>query len=278
MDGTWLNFSFASVRALPFSSWSQLLALAGGIAAVMILGVGAMRLITRPIESLASAAEELGRGARPRRRAGSRPQRGAPGGARLQPHASSHPPHDRGPHPDDRRDLARPAHADHAPAPARRVRRGCGGAAEDAGRPRPDGGDHQVDARLRARGCRYRADLAGRSARAAAGGGGEPSAGQARDERTVHPARAAGCAAALLQQPGGERDPLRRQRRRSRSASCPTRSRSPSTMPAPASRKIASRTSSARSCGWRNRATAIPAVPASASPSRAASYWRMAGP
>jgi signal transduction histidine kinase len=65
MDGTWLNFSFASVRTLPFSSWSQLLALAGGIAAVMILGVGAVRLITRPIESLASAAEELGRGARP---------------------------------------------------------------------------------------------------------------------------------------------------------------------------------------------------------------------
>ena len=65
MDGTWLNFSFASVKTLPFSSWSQLLALAGGIAAVMILGVGAMRLITRPIESLASAAEELGRGARP---------------------------------------------------------------------------------------------------------------------------------------------------------------------------------------------------------------------
>lgn len=65
MDGTWLNFSFASVKTLPFSSWSQLLALAAGIAAVMILGVGAMRLITRPIESLASAAEELGRGARP---------------------------------------------------------------------------------------------------------------------------------------------------------------------------------------------------------------------
>jgi len=66
VDGTWLNFSFASVKTLPFSSWSQLLALAGGIAAVMILGVGAMRLITRPIESLASAAEELGRGDRPR--------------------------------------------------------------------------------------------------------------------------------------------------------------------------------------------------------------------
>ena len=65
VDGTWLNFSFASVKTLPFSSWSQLLALAGGIAAVMILGVGAVRLITRPIESLASAAEELGRGARP---------------------------------------------------------------------------------------------------------------------------------------------------------------------------------------------------------------------
>lgn len=65
VDGTWLNFSFASVKTLPFSSWSQLLALIGGIAAVMILGIGAMRLVTRPIESLASAAEELGRGARP---------------------------------------------------------------------------------------------------------------------------------------------------------------------------------------------------------------------
>jgi len=65
MDGSWLNFSFASVRSLPFSSWSHLLALAAGIAAVMVLGVGAMRLITRPIESLATAAEELGRGAQP---------------------------------------------------------------------------------------------------------------------------------------------------------------------------------------------------------------------
>ena len=66
MDGTWLNFSFASVQSLPFSSWSQLLALAAGIVAVMALGIAAMRLITRPIVSLASAAEELGRGARPK--------------------------------------------------------------------------------------------------------------------------------------------------------------------------------------------------------------------
>jgi len=65
MDRTWLNFSFASVKSLPFSSWSHLLALAAGIIAVMVLGIGAMRLITRPIESLANAAEELGRGARP---------------------------------------------------------------------------------------------------------------------------------------------------------------------------------------------------------------------
>jgi signal transduction histidine kinase len=65
MDGTWLNFSFASVESLPFSSWSHLLALAAGIVAVMALGIAAMRLITRPIESLASAAEELGRGAKP---------------------------------------------------------------------------------------------------------------------------------------------------------------------------------------------------------------------
>ena len=65
MDGSWLNFSFSSVKSLPFSSWSHLLALAAGVAAVMVLGVGAVRLITRPIESLATAAEQLGRGARP---------------------------------------------------------------------------------------------------------------------------------------------------------------------------------------------------------------------
>ncbi|HEV8389725.1 MAG TPA: ATP-binding protein [Dongiaceae bacterium] len=65
MDGSWLNFSFASVKGLPFSSWSQLLALAAGLVAVVVLGVGAGRLITRPIESLTTAAEELGRGARP---------------------------------------------------------------------------------------------------------------------------------------------------------------------------------------------------------------------
>lgn len=65
MDGSWLNFTFASVKTLPFSSWSHLLLLAAGIGAVMALGVGAMRLITRPIESLATAAEDLGRGARP---------------------------------------------------------------------------------------------------------------------------------------------------------------------------------------------------------------------
>jgi signal transduction histidine kinase len=65
MDGTWLNFSFASVKTLPLSSWSHLLALAVGIVAVMALGVGAMRLITQPIGRLANAAEELGRGARP---------------------------------------------------------------------------------------------------------------------------------------------------------------------------------------------------------------------
>ncbi|MEZ5831154.1 MAG: ATP-binding protein [Dongiaceae bacterium] len=65
LDGTWLNFSFASVRTLPFSSWSHLVALGIGIAAVIVLGIGALRLITRPIESLATAAEELGRGARP---------------------------------------------------------------------------------------------------------------------------------------------------------------------------------------------------------------------
>jgi signal transduction histidine kinase len=65
LDGTWLNFSFASVETLPFSSWSHLLALAAAIVAVMALGIAAMRAITRPIESLATAAEELGRGAKP---------------------------------------------------------------------------------------------------------------------------------------------------------------------------------------------------------------------
>ena len=65
MDGTWLNFSFASVNSLPFSSLSHLFLLAMAMAAVMVLGIGALRLITRPIESLANAAEELGLGAKP---------------------------------------------------------------------------------------------------------------------------------------------------------------------------------------------------------------------
>jgi signal transduction histidine kinase len=65
MDGTWLNFSFASVNSLPFSSWSHLFLLAMAMFAVMVLGIGALRLITRPIESLANAAEELGLGAKP---------------------------------------------------------------------------------------------------------------------------------------------------------------------------------------------------------------------
>jgi signal transduction histidine kinase len=65
MDGSWLNFSFASVRSLPLSSWPQLLALVAGIIAVMTLGIAALRVITRPIASLANAAEELGLGAKP---------------------------------------------------------------------------------------------------------------------------------------------------------------------------------------------------------------------
>jgi signal transduction histidine kinase len=65
MDSSWLNFSFASVRSLPLSSWPQLLALVAGIIAVMTFGIAAMRVITRPIASLASAAEELGVGAKP---------------------------------------------------------------------------------------------------------------------------------------------------------------------------------------------------------------------
>ncbi len=65
MDGTWLNFGFASVRRLPLSSVSHLLILGLGISALLIFGVAAMRLITRPIDRLATAAEELGRGGQP---------------------------------------------------------------------------------------------------------------------------------------------------------------------------------------------------------------------
>ncbi len=65
MDGTWLNFAFASVRSLPLSSVSHLLVLGVGISALLVFGVVAMRLITRPIDRLATAAEELGRGGQP---------------------------------------------------------------------------------------------------------------------------------------------------------------------------------------------------------------------
>lgn len=65
MDGTWLNFGFASVRSLPLSSVSHLLILGIGISALLVFGVAAMRLITRPIDRLAMAAEEFGRGVQP---------------------------------------------------------------------------------------------------------------------------------------------------------------------------------------------------------------------
>lgn len=65
MDGTWLNFGFASVRSLPLSSASHLLILSLGISALLVFGVVAVRLITRPIYRLATAAEEFGRGMQP---------------------------------------------------------------------------------------------------------------------------------------------------------------------------------------------------------------------
>jgi signal transduction histidine kinase len=65
MDGTWLNFAFASVNSLPLSSVSHILVLGLGISALLVFGVVAMRLITRPIDQLATAAEEFGRGGHP---------------------------------------------------------------------------------------------------------------------------------------------------------------------------------------------------------------------
>lgn len=65
MDGSWLNFGFASVRSLPLSSVSHLLVLGIGISALLVFGVAAMGLITRPIDRLASAAEQFGRGGQP---------------------------------------------------------------------------------------------------------------------------------------------------------------------------------------------------------------------
>ena len=65
MDGTWLNFAFASVNSLPLSSVSHILVLGLSISALLIFGVVAMRLITRPIDQLATAAEEFGRGGQP---------------------------------------------------------------------------------------------------------------------------------------------------------------------------------------------------------------------
>lgn len=65
MDGAWLNFAFASVRSLPLSSVSHILVLGLGISALLVFGVAAMRLITRPIDRLATAAEEFGRGGLP---------------------------------------------------------------------------------------------------------------------------------------------------------------------------------------------------------------------
>jgi len=65
MDGSWLNFAFASVETLPLSTWPLMIGLIAAILIVLTLGVMAARLLTRPLARLATAAEALGRGGAP---------------------------------------------------------------------------------------------------------------------------------------------------------------------------------------------------------------------
>ena len=277
-DGNWLNFSFASVRTLPFSSWSQLLALAGGIAAVMILGVGAVRLITRPIESLASAAEELGRGARPGDvpEAGLNEVRQAARAFNLMQHRIRRMIEDR------TQMIAAISHDLRTPITRLRLRAEFVEDPEEQQKMLAD--LDQMEAIIKSTLAFARedadteptspVDLAALLQEVAET---HPPARLATREPCTLRARPVAlrrCFNNLVENAiryggsAGDRDPRPARRGRGR------RRRSP----APASRKTACRTSSARSCGWRNRATAIPAAPASASPSRAAWRWRMAGP
>ena len=65
MDGSWLNFAFASVETLPLSTWPLMAGLVATILIVLSLGVVAARVLTRPITRLAMAADALARGGAP---------------------------------------------------------------------------------------------------------------------------------------------------------------------------------------------------------------------
>lgn len=63
-DGDWVNFEFPTIDTLPLFSPQLLVLMLGSIAAVLGLSFYAVLRVTRPLERLTRAAEELGRSGR----------------------------------------------------------------------------------------------------------------------------------------------------------------------------------------------------------------------
>ncbi len=63
-DGDWINFAFPAIDTLPLFSPQLLLLMTGSILAVLGLSFYAVLRVTRPLERLTRAAEELGRSGR----------------------------------------------------------------------------------------------------------------------------------------------------------------------------------------------------------------------
>ena len=165
-SGEWLNLRIQLPPPRPWHSETFLIAFAA-----MTLAAGAADPLGGAAADPAGAgAGRGGRAAGPRRQraaaAGERADRGRHRRACLQHHGGAHPPLRRRPHPDAGRHRPRPAHADHPAAAARRVHGRRRAAAEDAGRPRRDGGDGRGDPGLRARRRGGRADRRARPRRA----------------------------------------------------------------------------------------------------------------
>src|SRR5207342_2881686 len=63
-DGNWVNFEFPAIDTLPLFSPQLLLLMVGSVIAVLGLSFYAVLRVTRPLERLTRAAEQLGRSGR----------------------------------------------------------------------------------------------------------------------------------------------------------------------------------------------------------------------
>ena len=63
-DGAWINFEFSAIESLPLATFRVIAWTAASVLLVLGLSYYAFRRVTRPLESLARAAESLGRSGR----------------------------------------------------------------------------------------------------------------------------------------------------------------------------------------------------------------------